>query len=251
MSYKEKLDLNRLPKHIAIIMDGNGRWAKQRGLSRSLGHQEGAVTVHEIVTAASNLGIDYITLYTFSTENWARPVDEVTALLALILKNLEEDLFQKNNASFRAIGDIDRLPQGLIDTVRYMEKATAKNTGTCLVLALSYSSKREISEAVRNIAVQVEKGLIKPDDIDEELINRTISTSFMPEPELLIRTGGELRLSNFLLWQAAYSELYFTDVYFPDFHEEEFYKAIVDYQGRQRRFGKTGEQVENKSNEQK
>lgn len=241
--YKEQVDHTRVPRHIAIIMDGNGRWAKARGMERSMGHQAGAQTVHEIMEDVMRLGVDYLTLYTFSTENWNRPVDEVSALMALLLKHMEEELFMKNNARFRVIGDIERLPQVVQEACRNLEKKTEKNTSTCMTLALSYSSRWEITTAVKNIAQKIQSGELQYNDINEDTINQHLSTSFMPEPELLIRTGGEERLSNFLLWQSAYTELYFTDVFWPDFNEEELCKAICDYQKRQRRFGKTGEQV--------
>lgn len=244
ISYKEQVDRRRLPHSIAIIMDGNGRWAQKRGLERTMGHQAGAQTVHDIVEAAVNLGIDYLTLYTFSTENWNRPVDEVAALMALLLKNLEEELFMKKNARFRVIGDICRLPKPVQDAVNYLVDKTKNNTSTCLVLALSYSSKWEITNAVKKIAAEAKDGKIDIADIDDAMISAHLETSFMPDPELMIRTGGEERLSNFLLWQSAYTEFYFTDVYWPDFDEEELCKAICSYQKRQRRFGKTGEQVE-------
>ena len=245
--YKEQIDMTRLPRHIAIIMDGNGRWAKARGKERTYGHQEGVERVKDIMTAAVKLGIEYLTLYTFSTENWNRPADEVAALMALLLKNLEEELFVKKNARFRVIGDKSRLPQAVQDVCNYMEERTKMNTKTCMVLALSYSSKWEITNAVQKIAQQVKEGTLAVDAINEETISQHLATNFMPDPELMIRTGGEERLSNYLLWQCAYSEFYFTNVYWPDFKEEEFHKAIVDYQSRQRRFGKTGEQVtENK-----
>jgi undecaprenyl diphosphate synthase len=245
--YKEQIDMTRLPRHIAIIMDGNGRWAKARGKERTYGHQEGVERVKDIMTAAVKLGIEYLTLYTFSTENWNRPADEVAALMALLLKNLEEELFVKKNARFRVIGDKSRLPQAVQDVCNYMEERTKANTKTCMVLALSYSSKWEITNAVQKIAQKVKEGTLAVDAINEETISQHLATNFMPDPELMIRTGGEERLSNYLLWQCAYSEFYFTNVYWPDFKEEEFHKAIVDYQSRQRRFGKTGEQVtENK-----
>lgn len=245
--YKEQIDMTRVPRHIAIIMDGNGRWAKAQGKERTYGHQEGAERVHDIMTEAVNLGIDYLTLYTFSTENWSRPEKEVAALMALLLKHLEEELFMKKNARFRVIGDIQRLPQSVQEACAYLEKRTCGNTGTCMVLALSYSSKWEITQAVQKIATKVKEGTLNAEDICEETISQHLATNFMPDPELMIRTGGEERLSNYLLWQCAYSEFYFTNTYWPDFHEEDLCKAIVDYQGRQRRFGKTGEQVtENK-----
>ena len=245
--YKEQIDMTRVPRHIAIIMDGNGRWAKARGRERTYGHQEGVERVKEIMTAAVNLGVEYLTLYTFSTENWNRPADEVAALMALLMKHLEEELFVKNNARFRVIGDKDRLPQGVQNVCNYMEERTKNHTKTCMVLALSYSSKWEITNAVQKIAQEVKEGTLAVDAINEETISQHLATNFMPDPELMIRTGGEERLSNYLLWQCAYSEFYFTDIYWPDFKEDEFHKAIVDYQSRQRRFGKTGEQVtENK-----
>jgi undecaprenyl diphosphate synthase len=245
--YKEQIDMTRVPRHIAIIMDGNGRWAKARGKERTYGHQEGVERVKDIMTAAVNLGVEYLTLYTFSTENWNRPADEVAALMALLLKHLEEELFIKKNARFRVIGDKSRLPQAVQDVCNYMEERTKNHTKTCMVLALSYSSKWEITNAVQKIAQEVKEGTLAADAINEETISQHLATNFMPDPELMIRTGGEERLSNYLLWQCAYSEFYFTDIYWPDFKEEEFHKAIVDYQSRQRRFGKTGEQVtENK-----
>lgn len=241
--YKELVDRTRIPKHIAIIMDGNGRWAKQRGMERSMGHQAGAQTVHEIMEDAMRLGVEYLTLYTFSTENWSRPADEVAALMALLIKHMEEELFMKNNVRFRVIGDIGRLPQTVQDACRNLEKMTENNTSTCMVLALSYSSRWEITKAVKDMAREVSDGKLRPEDIDEAAVSSHLETSFMPDPDLLIRTGGEERLSNFLLWQCAYTEFYYTDVYWPDFNEEELCKAICDYQKRQRRFGKTGEQV--------
>ncbi len=241
--YIDQVDKTRIPRHVAIIMDGNGRWAKSRGMERTMGHQAGAQKAHEIMETAVKLGVGYLTLYTFSTENWSRPADEVAALMALLMKHLEEELFMKYDARFRVIGDIDRLPQNVQDSVRYLEERTRGNKATCMVLALSYSSKWEITKAVRDIATEVKSGILQPADIDERVIDNHLETRFMPEPELLIRTGGEERLSNFLLWQSAYSEFYFTPVYWPDFGEDEFCKALCDYQHRQRRFGKTGEQV--------
>ena len=238
-----QLDLNRIPRHIAIIMDGNGRWAKARGMERTFGHQQGAQQVHEIMEEAVRLGVDYLILYTFSTENWNRPIEEVSALMALLLQHLEEEVFVKNNARFTVIGDFGRLPQIVQDALAHLIEVTKNNTNTCMVLALSYSSKWELTKAMKDIAAEVEAGKIKSTDITEETINQHLETKNMPEPELMIRTGGELRLSNYLLWQCAYSEFYFTDVYWPDFTIEEFRKAIADYQGRQRRYGKTGEQI--------
>ena len=242
--YIDQVDRNRVPRHIAIIMDGNGRWAKAQGMERTMGHQAGAQKAHEIMETAVKLGVDYLTLYTFSTENWNRPVDEVSALMAILLKHLEEELFMKHNARFRVVGDIARLPENVQEAVHYLENRTKDNTATCMVLALSYSSKWELTKAVREMAQEVKDGKLDPDGIDEDTVGRHLETHFMPDPELLIRTGGEERLSNFLLWQCAYSEFYFTPVYWPDFGEDELCKAICDYQHRQRRFGKTGEQVE-------
>ncbi len=242
--YLEQLDKDRLPQHVAIIMDGNGRWAQSKGLRRTDGHVAGADNVHDIITAAAELHLGFITLYTFSTENWNRPKDEVDALMNLLMKHLDGDLFMKNGVRFRIIGDRGRLPMFVREGVEALEELTKENRGTCLVLALSYSSKWELTDTVRSLARKVKSGSLNPEDIDEELISRNLQTSFMPDPELLIRTGGEQRISNYLLWQCAYSEFYFTDVYWPDFNRNELYKAIIDYQHRQRRFGKTGEQVE-------
>lgn len=243
-----QLDLNRIPRHIAIIMDGNGRWAKARGQERTVGHQQGAQQVHEIMEEAVRLGVDYLTLYTFSTENWNRPKEEITALMALLLQHLDEDTFMKNNARFKVIGDVQRLSPIVQDAVAHLAEITKNNTNTCMIVALSYSSKWELTKAMQDIAVEVEQGKLKSTDITEETINQHLETKGMPEPELMIRTGGELRLSNYLLWQCAYSEFYFTDVYWPDFTIDEFRKAIADYQGRQRRYGKTGDQIVEETN---
>lgn len=238
-----QIDLNRIPQHVAIIMDGNGRWAKQRGKERSYGHQAGAETVHIIAEEAAKLGVKYLTLYTFSTENWNRPSGEVAALMSLLFDSIEEETFMKNNISFRIIGDINKLPDNVQQRLQACIEHTSVNTGMCLVLALSYSSRWEITEAARQIAALVQKGELEPEQIDSKLFSQHLTTGFMPDPDLLIRTGGELRLSNYLLWQCAYSELYFCDTYWPDFHEEELRKAICDYQRRERRFGKTSEQI--------
>lgn len=243
MSYREEIDPNRIPRHVAIIMDGNGRWAKLRGYERSYGHQAGAETVHIIAEEAAKLGVKYLTLYTFSTENWNRPLEEVAALMGLLFNSIEEETFMKNNISFRIIGDIQKLPENVQQRLNDCIAHTASNTGMCLVLALSYSSRWEITEATRQIATRVQKGELNPEQIDSELVSLHMNTNFMPDPDLLIRTGGEIRLSNYLLWQCAYSELYFCDTYWPDFHEEELCKAICDYQKRERRFGKTSEQI--------
>lgn len=243
MLYKEQIDKSRIPAHIAIIMDGNGRWAKQRGKVRSFGHQAGAETVHIIAEEAAKLGLKYLTLYTFSTENWKRPIDEVAALMSLLMDSIEEETFMKNNIRFRIIGDTQKLPEEVLKRLNQCIEHTSGNTGMCLTLALSYSSKWEMSEAMKQIAVKVKNNELAIDNINDELISAHLSTSYMPDPDLLIRTGGEIRLSNYLLWQCAYSELYFCETFWPDFHEEEFCKAIYEYQKRERRFGKTSEQI--------
>ena len=243
MTYREQIDMTHIPAHVAIIMDGNGRWAKQRGQARSLGHQAGAETVHVIAEEAARLGVKFLTLYTFSTENWNRPINEVNALMALLMDSIEEETFMKNNISFRIIGDVDKLPSDVLNRLNRCVERTSTNTGMCLVLALSYSSKWEITDAMKKIATEVKNGTLKADDITDETIDKHLCTNFMPDPDLLIRTGGEIRLSNYLLWQCAYSELYFCETFWPDFKEEEFCKAICDYQKRERRFGKTSEQI--------
>lgn len=243
MSYIEQIDKNNIPQHIAIIMDGNGRWAKQRGLDRSQGHQAGAATVRKLVEHALKLGVRYLTLYTFSTENWNRPIAEVAALMTLLFESVEEEIFVKNNVSFKIIGDMSKLPDNVRDRLNACVERTAGNVSMSLVLALSYSAKWEITEAVRKIAAKAKNGEVALGDIDEKMISNELTTCFMPDPDLLIRTGKEQRLSNFLLWQAAYSEFYFTEVLWPDFDKEELYKAVYEYQKRQRRYGLTGEQV--------
>ena len=243
MRYKELIDKSRIPAHIAIIMDGNGRWAKQRGEARSFGHQAGAETVHVIAEEAARLGVKYLTLYTFSTENWKRPAEEVSALMHLLMDSIEEETLMKNNIRFRIIGEMAKLPVHVAERLEQCIAHTSDNTGMTLVLALSYSSKWEITNAVKQIAEQVASHKLAINDITDQTIDKYLETRFMPEPDLLIRTGGELRLSNYLLWQCAYSELYFCDTFWPDFKEEEFCKAIYDYQQRERRFGKTSEQL--------
>lgn len=238
------LDMNRIPEHIAVIMDGNGRWATERGKERSYGHQAGVETVRRITSECTRLGVKYLTLYTFSTENWNRPADEVAALMGLVLTALEDELFMKNDVRFQVIGDIDRLPAVVQDKLQETIDHTANNKAMTMTIALSYSSRWEITRTVKNISTLVAEGKLKTEDITEELISRNMTTNFMPDPDLLIRTGGELRISNYLLWQIAYSELYFCDTYWPDFAEEDLHKAIASYQNRQRRFGKTEEQVE-------
>ena len=244
MSYKAQIDPKRIPMHVAIIMDGNGRWATARGWDRSVGHQQGVETVRRITTAASDLGVKYLTLYTFSTENWNRPPEEVAALMSLIFTSLEEELFMRNNVRLRIVGDLERLPEDVRTSLEELTARTAENSGMTLVLALSYSARWEITEAARKIAARTAKGELTLQDITENTITEALTTSFMPDPDLLIRTGGELRLSNYLLWQCAYSELYFCDTFWPDFNEEAFCAAVADYQSRERRFGKTSRQVE-------
>lgn len=243
MSYKEQLDYSRIPSHVAIIMDGNGRWAKAKGLPRTAGHQQGVETVKKITEEATRLGIKYLTLYTFSTENWDRPSEEIAALMGLILTNLEEEIFMKNNVRFRVIGDIGRLPVSVQKRLNECMERTSGNDKMTMVIALSYSSRWELTDTIRSLAKEVQTGSLKPEDVTEEIVSSRLQTHFMPDPDLLIRTGGELRISNYLLWQCAYSEFYFCDTFWPDFNEEELQKAIVDFQGRERRYGKTSEQV--------
>lgn len=241
--YKEKLDLTRIPQHIAVIMDGNGRWAKERGMKRRDGHVAGTEALKNILRPVRDLGIKYLTVYAFSTENWNRPDEEVEALMALLYEKLDVNLFMENDVRLCVIGDIGRLPQHLQAVVNHCLEMTANNTKGTLTVALSYSSKWELVEATRKIARRVQDGTLQVDDINESTIDESLNTSFLPDPDLLIRTGGEYRLSNFLLWQCAYTELYFCDTYWPDFDEEELCKAIWNYQQRERRFGKTSEQV--------
>ncbi|MBQ9885066.1 MAG: isoprenyl transferase [Bacteroidaceae bacterium] len=236
-------DPQHIPAHIAIIMDGNGRWAKQQGKARSFGHQAGAQTVHTIAEEAARLGVKYLTLYTFSTENWNRPEEEITALMNLLFDQIEEETFMKNNIRFRIIGQEERLPVKVQERLNQCIARTAANTGMTMVLALSYSSRWELTEAARQIAQEVKAGKLEVDSIQAETIETHLTTNFMPDPDLLIRTGGEVRMSNYLLWQCAYSELYFCDTFWPDFDEQELHKAIAHYQQRERRFGKTSEQV--------
>lgn len=240
---KNNLDMDRVPRHIAIIMDGNGRWATKRHQPRSYGHQAGVEAVRRITSECVRLGVEHLTLYTFSTENWNRPADEVSALMGLVLTALEDEIFMKHNVRFRVIGDTGRLPDDVRRKLRDTEAHTAGNTAMTMVVALSYSARWEMTQAVKDI-IGEHGTRLQPADITEELLARHMQTSFMPDPDLLIRTGGELRVSNFLLWQIAYSELYFCDTYWPDFDEDDLHDAIRSYQSRQRRFGKTEEQVE-------
>lgn len=246
MSLKEKINLLKLPKHIAVIMDGNGRWAKQQGEQRIFGHENGVQSVRETVEACAELGIKYLTLYAFSTENWNRPKEEVIALMQLLVSTIggETKTLNKNGIRLQAIGDLKSLPSDCYNELQESIKSTEKNSHMTLVLALSYSSRWEITNAVKEIASEIEQKKISADQINEETITRHLNTANMPEPELMIRTSGEHRISNFLLWQLAYAELYFTDKFWPDFKKEDLYHAIVDYQNRERRFGKISEQLQ-------
>ena len=225
-------------------MDGNGRWATERGKARSYGHQAGVETVRRITSECTRLGVKYLTLYTFSTENWNRPETEVAALMGLVLSSLEDEIFMKNNVRFKVIGDIERLPIEVQQKLQETIDHTAGNTAMTMVVALSYSSRWEITKAMKDIAKKAVDGQLSIDDITEDTVSQSLTTASIPDPDLLIRTGGELRISNYLLWQIAYSELYFCDTFWPDFNEADLHKAIADYQQRQRRFGKTGKQVE-------
>jgi undecaprenyl diphosphate synthase len=242
----EPIDLQSLPKHIAIIMDGNGRWAKERGQDRIYGHHEGVLSVREVVNVAGEIGIEYLTLYAFSTENWNRPKEEVDALMELLVTTIrkEVDELNRKNVRLHVIGDFGALP---ILCQKEMQEAidiTAQNKGINLILALSYSSKWEIINAIQSISKKVKEGLLNPEDIDDQLFHQHLCTHAFPDPELMIRTSGETRISNFLLYQLAYSELYFTSTHWPDFRREQFLEAIADYQHRERRFGKTSEQIQ-------
>ena len=238
--YLEKIDKTRLPKHIAVIMDGNGRWAKMRGYERIFGHKAGVKSVRETTEAAAEIGIEYLTLYAFSTENWDRPQKEVDALMELLIDSIQKETptLNKNNIRLMAIGYIDRLPDGVRGKLQTCIDQTAKNTGLTLVLALSYSSRWEITNAVSQICKEVQEEKIKIEDISVDLVSSHLTTKAIPDPDLMIRTSGELRISNFLLWQLAYSEFYFTDTQWPDFKKNDFYKAVYDFQQRERRFGK-------------
>lgn len=245
MSFLEQIDKNRIPRHIAIIMDGNGRWAKAHQQERTVGHREGIVSVRKVIEAASDVGVEYLTLYTFSTENWNRPKDEVDTLMSLMvfaIANETADMI-KNNVRLLSIGDLSKLPDETRQAYEQCMADTAGCTGLKMVIAVNYSSRWEITSAVQQIASEVEKGSLKADTIDESTVSDYLATREIPDPDLLIRTGGECRISNFLLWQLAYSELYFTDVYWPGFREEELHRAIFDFQNRERRYGKTSEQI--------
>lgn len=245
MSLIEEVDKSKLPQHVAIIMDGNGRWAKSRGEDRSAGHREGVVSVRKVVEAAVAVGLGYLTVYTFSTENWSRPDEEVEALMSLMVAAIHRETpdLMRNNVRLMAIGDMMRLPEGVRNTLNECIRQTSVNTGTTLVLALSYSSRWEIVQAAKRIADDVRNENVTLEEVDEKLFSSYLTTRNIPEPDLLIRTGGEKRISNFLLWQLSYAEFYFTDIFWPDFRENEFYEAILSYQHRERRFGKTTEQI--------
>ena len=232
-----------IPQHIAIIMDGNGRWAKARGLNRSMGHQAGVETVKRITEACSKMGVNYLTLYTFSTENWNRPADEVAALMSLVLTAMEEELFMQNNVKLRIIGDLTRVPENVREAILSLQERTQVNTGMTMIIALSYSSRWEITDTVQRLAQKVKAGELAPEEITEECISNHLATNFMPDPDLLIRTGGECRLSNYLLWQCAYTEFYFCDTFWPDFSAEDLQLGIDYFNRKERRFGKTSEQV--------
>jgi undecaprenyl diphosphate synthase len=245
MSYKDKIDLLKLPQHIAIIMDGNGRWAKDRGKLRIFGHRKGVLSVRDVVEGAVGLGVQYLTLYTFSTENWNRPKLEVMAIMELMVTTIHKEIknFMEKNVRLNAIGDLAMLPKKCFDELNNAIETTSANTGLVLTLALSYSSRYEIVRAAKNIAAKVQSGELSINDIDETVFENNLYTADMPDPELLIRTSGEFRISNYLLWQIAYAELYFTPKLWPDFRKEDMYEAILDYQKRERRFGMTSEQV--------
>lgn len=244
-SLKDKIIMERLPQHIAVIMDGNGRWAKQQGKMRVFGHQHGVDAVRATTEACAELGVKYLTLYAFSTENWNRSSMEVDALMALLTSALKNELktLNDNNIRLNAIGDLKRLPKSQYEALMYAIDNTKNNTRMTLTLCLSYSSRWELTKAVRDIAEEVKNGTIRPEDIDETTVSRHLATAGMPDPDLLIRTSGEERISNYLLWQIAYSELYFTKKFWPDFTKEDLYEAIIDFQTRERRFGKTSEQI--------
>ncbi|MCU0471958.1 MAG: isoprenyl transferase [Bacteroidales bacterium] len=245
MSLRQKVDINKLPVHIAIIMDGNGRWATRHGKERILGHQKGVESVRNVIEAAAEMGVRYLTLYAFSTENWSRPDDEVSALMGIMVQSLnnETETLLKNKIRLTAIGDLDRLNPDVRARLDETIRVTSGSAGLGLIVAMSYSSRWEITEAARKIADGVSSGILKIDSVNETEFEKYLNTAGIPDPDLMIRTSGELRISNFLLWQLAYAELYFTEKLWPDFGKEDFYDAIIDFQKRERRFGKTSEQV--------
>lgn len=245
MSLKDKIDIKNLPQHIAIIMDGNGRWAKMRGKHRVFGHEQGVISVRETAEAAAEIGVKFLTLYAFSTENWKRPATEVEALMKLLVQTIHQETktLTDNDIRLKAIGDLDSLDENCRKELIEAMNTTASNKRMDLVLALSYSGRWELTETFKALANKVRSGILNPDDITQEVISNNLNTAGMPEPELLIRTSGECRISNFLIWQSAYTELYFTSKLWPDFRKEDLYKAIIDYQQRERRFGKVSEQI--------
>jgi undecaprenyl diphosphate synthase len=245
MPLKEQINTQKLPSHIAVIMDGNGRWAKQRGLDRVFGHQQGVNAVRNVIEAAAEIGVSYLTLYAFSTENWGRPDEEVSALMGIMIQSLnkETDNLIKNNIRMMTIGDVDRLADDVRERLCDTINLTSTCTGLKLIIALSYSSRWEITEAARKLAKDVKKGTVDIDSVDEEKFEKYLTTAGIPDPDLMIRTSGEMRISNFLLWQIAYTELYITEVLWPDFGKDDLYKAVINYQSRERRFGKTSEQI--------
>jgi len=245
MSYKEKVDLNSLPEHIAIIMDGNGRWAKKKGKPRTFGHKGGVASVRDIAEGAAEIGVKFLTLYAFSTENWRRPKYEIDALMKLLLQTINAELktLNDNKIKLRAIGDLDVLPKRIRERLLAAIDETSGNEGMTLTLALSYSSRWEIVDTTKRLMDKVSEGKLNPEDIDDEVYKENMNSGFLPDPELLIRTSGEKRISNFMLWQIAYSELYFTSKLWPDFRKDDLYEAIYDYQNRERRFGKTSDQL--------
>jgi len=242
---QQQIDKNKIPQHVAIIMDGNGRWAKKQGELRTFGHVSGVESVREALKAATELGVKYLTLYAFSSENWNRPKEEVDALMNLLVSTIasEKEKLHENGVKLKVIGDIHSLPDYCQTSLQEAIDFTKDNTTITLILALSYSSRWEITNAAKKIAEDIEKGKISSSEINQEILSSYMATSGVPDPELMIRTSGETRISNFLLWQLAYAELYFTDVLWPDFKKEEFYKAILNYQNRERRFGKISEQI--------
>jgi undecaprenyl diphosphate synthase len=246
MSLKEKIITSKLPCHVAVIMDGNGRWAKQRGLDRALGHQNGVNAVRNLIETACEVGIKYLTIYAFSTENWTRPDSEVAALMDLIVQSLnnETETLIKNNIRLKTIGDNSQFATEVRQTLNDTINKTSACTGLNLIVALSYSSRWEIANAAKRLAVDVKDGVTDFKSINETTFGKYLTTADIPDPDLLIRTSGEMRISNFLLWQMAYTEIYITDILWPDFGSDDFYKAIIDYQSRERRFGKTSEQIE-------
>lgn len=245
MKLKEQLDLQQLPQHLAIIMDGNGRWAKKRGFLRTIGHENGTKTVKRTITKCVELGIKYLTLYAFSTENWNRPKLEVDMLMELLVRSLKKELptFIENGIALNVIGDLELLPKKAKESLKDVIEKTKGNSQMTLTLALSYGSRQELIQAIKEIAIKVKNNLISEDNIDELIINEHLYTHNMPDVDLLIRTSGEQRISNFMLWQIAYAELYFTEVLWPDFSEDDLYQALLSYQNRERRFGKTSEQI--------